>query len=190
MIVTKQDVPAGTLLDDLIKVPSRAEDASFYSDWGDPREYTIGDIGVGECAGEVVSLVEFGLQASERIVFEAGRIYPAGREADALPFARIVERAYEQSVPLFASGYYHTPNLKFDKATGQGKPFHYYAYGAAVSEVLIPKGWKKRIPRGTLWVSSLRGPTSSRSKRSPALACRSRSIRASRDSCAKRSRPR
>ena len=59
------------LLEDLTRVPAYADDRSYYSDWGDPREYTIGDIGIGECAGEVVSLVEFGLAASERIAFEA-----------------------------------------------------------------------------------------------------------------------
>ena len=52
-------------------VPSYLEDPSFYVDWGDSREYTIGDLGVGECAGEVVSFTEFGLQASELQVFEA-----------------------------------------------------------------------------------------------------------------------
>jgi xanthine dehydrogenase large subunit len=74
---------------------------------------------------------------AENIVFDAGRVYPAGREAEAVPFALIVNNAYEQSVPLFASGYYRTPELSFDKATGKGKPFHYYAYGAAVSEVEV-----------------------------------------------------
>jgi xanthine dehydrogenase large subunit len=74
---------------------------------------------------------------ADSIVFEAGRVYPAGRAADAVPFALIVNTAYEQSVPLFASGYYRTPDLTFDKATGTGKPFHYYAYGAAASEVEV-----------------------------------------------------
>jgi xanthine dehydrogenase large subunit len=78
----------------------------------------------------------FGSDA-ESIVFDMGRVYPAGRPAEAVPFARIVELAYEQMVPLFASGYYRTPDLHFDKATGTGKPFHYYAYGAAVSEVQV-----------------------------------------------------
>ena len=53
------------------KLPSYEEDPSYYSDWGDPREYTIGDIGVGECAGEVVSLVEMGLAEAERELFDA-----------------------------------------------------------------------------------------------------------------------
>jgi sulfite reductase (ferredoxin) len=53
------------------KVPTYAVDKSFYVDWGDAREYTIGDIGVGECAGEVVSLTDFGVAAAESIYFDA-----------------------------------------------------------------------------------------------------------------------
>ncbi len=60
-----------TLLEDLCNVPAYSEGASYYSDWGDPREFTIGDMGVGECAGQVVSPVDFGLQASERELFGA-----------------------------------------------------------------------------------------------------------------------
>jgi sulfite reductase (ferredoxin) len=52
-------------------IPTYQEDPSFYSDWGDPREYTIADMGVGECAGEVVPFVQVGLAASEREIFEA-----------------------------------------------------------------------------------------------------------------------
>ncbi|WP_428267176.1 nitrite/sulfite reductase [Haliangium sp.] len=58
-------------LDDLRQVPAYEDDPSFYVDWGDAREYTIGDIGVGECAGEVVSFTDFGLADSEREMFEA-----------------------------------------------------------------------------------------------------------------------
>jgi sulfite reductase (ferredoxin) len=59
------------LIDDLTKLPTHDEDPTLFTDWGDSREYTIGDIGVGECAGEVVSHAEFGLLAAERQVFEA-----------------------------------------------------------------------------------------------------------------------
>ncbi|MCY3756138.1 MAG: nitrite/sulfite reductase [Acidobacteria bacterium] len=59
------------LLEDLAKVPGYEADSSYFSDWGDPREYSISDIGKGECAGEVVSAVEFDLAAAERQVFEA-----------------------------------------------------------------------------------------------------------------------
>ncbi len=57
---------------------------------------------------------------------------PAG-----LPFAKVVEAAYHSRVPLFAQGYYRTPGIHFDPKTGQGHPFHYFAYGAAASEVEV-----------------------------------------------------
>jgi len=75
--------------------------------------------------------------APEQVAFDAGRVYPKGRGGDAVSFAWVVSRAYEQSVQLFASGFYRTPDLSFDKATGKGKPFHYFAYGAAASEVEV-----------------------------------------------------
>ena len=75
-------------LQDLSHVPSYSEDPSFYSDWGDPREYTMEDYGEGECAGEIVPLVEFGLQAGEREVFEAQLHLDAGRADAASRLAR------------------------------------------------------------------------------------------------------
>ena len=59
------------VMQEFTTIPAYAQDKSFYSDWGDPREFSIGDMGVGECAGEVVSQVEFELTAAEREVFEA-----------------------------------------------------------------------------------------------------------------------
>ncbi len=53
-------------------LPSHDAEPGLYSDWGDPRQYSIGDIGVGECAGEVVSRYQFEMTAAERLVFEAG----------------------------------------------------------------------------------------------------------------------
>jgi sulfite reductase (ferredoxin) len=59
------------MLDDLGNLPPHDQDASFYTDWHDPREYTLGDLGIGECAGEVVTPLEFQLTACERESFEA-----------------------------------------------------------------------------------------------------------------------
>ncbi len=69
------------MLEDLTKPP--ASDRSYVSDWGDPREYTLGDMGVGECAGEVVSSVEFGLAAAERELFEAQLAHESGHAEQA-----------------------------------------------------------------------------------------------------------
>ncbi len=73
---------------DLAAVPTHDDDPSFYSDWGDPREFTLGDMGVGECAGEVVSLTEFDLAAAEAQIFEAQLKLEEGSpaEADALAY--------------------------------------------------------------------------------------------------------
>ncbi len=60
-----------SLLDDLTQIPSHDVDSSYYSDWGDPREFTLADMSVGECAGEVVSQVQFILAMSDRELFEA-----------------------------------------------------------------------------------------------------------------------
>jgi sulfite reductase (ferredoxin) len=68
-------------------LPSYEQDPSYYSDWGDPREYTIEDMGVGECAGEIVPYVQMGLADAEREIFEAqllmdeGKIGPAALRA-------------------------------------------------------------------------------------------------------------
>jgi len=52
-------------------VPIYEENKTFYSDWGDPREYTIGDMGVGECAGEVITLFAFEIAKAEGEAFDA-----------------------------------------------------------------------------------------------------------------------
>jgi xanthine dehydrogenase large subunit len=49
----------------------------------------------------------------------------------------VCEAAYHQRVALFAQGYYRTPGIYFDPAAGRGRPFHYFVYGAAVSEVEV-----------------------------------------------------
>jgi sulfite reductase (ferredoxin) len=59
------------MVEELQVIPTYDQDPSFYSDWGDPREYTISDMGEGECAGEVVPLVEVELAGAERELFES-----------------------------------------------------------------------------------------------------------------------
>jgi sulfite reductase (ferredoxin) len=75
------------LLEDLTKIPAHEVDPSYYADWGDPREFTLADMGIGECAGEVVSQAEFTLAASERELFEAHLLLDSGRPQDAVKAA-------------------------------------------------------------------------------------------------------
>jgi xanthine dehydrogenase large subunit len=52
-------------------------------------------------------------------------------------FEEVVAAAYVARVQLWSDGFYATPGLHWDRATLTGRPFYYFAYGAAVSEVLI-----------------------------------------------------
>ena len=52
-------------------------------------------------------------------------------------FEEIISQAYLSRVSLSANGFYKTPEIGFDKETGTGKPFYYYANGCAASEVLV-----------------------------------------------------
>jgi sulfite reductase (ferredoxin) len=71
-------------VDKFTAVPAHDADPSFYHDWGDVREFTIGDMGMGECAGEIVSQVQFGFTQAETESFEAQLLLDDGKfnEAD------------------------------------------------------------------------------------------------------------
>ena len=56
---------------------------------------------------------------------------------NSIPFKKLTAAAYTQRIHLSAAGFYKTPDLDWDWSVGKGKPFHYYAFGAAVSEVEI-----------------------------------------------------
>ena len=70
----------------------------------------------------------------ETVRFAHGRVEAGGT---VLPFAELVRQAYLARVQLWSDGFYATPDLHWDAQTLQGHPFHYFAYGAAVSEVLL-----------------------------------------------------
>ena len=54
-----------------------------------------------------------------------------------MTFRGFVNEAYLARVSLSATGFYKTPDIHYDRATHTGRPFYYYAYGAACSEVVI-----------------------------------------------------
>jgi xanthine dehydrogenase large subunit len=68
------------------------------------------------------------------VVFEDDRV---SCQTSSMSFHELCEAAYRRRIPLFAHGYYRTPEIHFDPKTGRGRPFYYYAYGVAVSEVEI-----------------------------------------------------
>jgi xanthine dehydrogenase large subunit len=71
---------------------------------------------------------------AEEVLFYDNRIHVNGH---APLFAELVQKAYLARVQLWSDGYYATPHLHWDPKTMNGHPFSYYAYGAAVSEVVV-----------------------------------------------------
>ena len=57
--------------------------------------------------------------------------------AQSMPFQALVAQAYLARVQLWSDGFYATPGLSWDATSMTGHPFSYYAYGAAVSEVVV-----------------------------------------------------
>ena len=76
---------------------------------------------------------QYGGEANE-VRFAADTVFVNGL---ALPFGELVAKAYLARVQLWSDGFYATPGLHWDPKTMNGHPFSYYAYGAAVSEVVV-----------------------------------------------------
>jgi sulfite reductase (ferredoxin) len=76
------------IVEELKQVPPYELDPSHYSDWGDPREFTMGDLGIGECAGEVISRTDLELSVAESLSFESQLALEEG------DLVRADERAY------------------------------------------------------------------------------------------------
>ena len=72
--------------------------------------------------------------SEEHITFRDDRVF-IGNES--IPFGELTKKAHAGRVHLSAAGFYKTPKLHWDREKGRGRPFFYYAYGAACSEVVI-----------------------------------------------------
>ncbi len=70
----------------------------------------------------------------EELRFENEMVISANSEQ---PFEQVIKSAYENRVSLSATGFYATPDVAWDRIKGHGQPFFYFAYGAAVTEVVI-----------------------------------------------------
>ena len=70
----------------------------------------------------------------ESVRFEQGQVISPARNRS---FSEAVQYAYSQRVQLWSDGFYATPKIHYDRKTLTGRPFYYFAYGAACSEVAI-----------------------------------------------------
>jgi xanthine dehydrogenase large subunit len=75
--------------------------------------------------------------SADQVAFADDRVTLHGAPERSLAFAEVVHAAYNARISLSATGYYRTPGLSWDAAKGQGHPFYYFAFGAAVSEVEV-----------------------------------------------------
>ncbi|WP_299745468.1 xanthine dehydrogenase molybdopterin binding subunit [uncultured Tateyamaria sp.] len=70
----------------------------------------------------------------DEVIFDGGRVRAGSGDYS---FAEVAALTYEARISLSSTGYYKTPEIKWDRIKGQGRPFFYFAYGAAVTEVVI-----------------------------------------------------
>ncbi|MFT6558414.1 xanthine dehydrogenase molybdopterin binding subunit [Sneathiella sp.] len=84
-------------------------------------------------------LIEFAAEhfevAQSAIQFMPNRILIGDKKT--LTFAELVQLAYLNRVSLSSTGYYRTPKIHYDAENYSGRPFYYFAYGAAVSEAVV-----------------------------------------------------
>jgi len=75
----------------------------------------------------------------ESIVFEDGSVYDRRRPSLRVTFAELVRQAYLRRISLGERGFYATPGVDYNAATGSGHPFLYFTQGCSASEVLIDR---------------------------------------------------
>jgi xanthine dehydrogenase large subunit len=70
----------------------------------------------------------------DKVVFADSKVRVGGTE---LSFEAAAAMVYQARVSLSSTGFYATPKINWDRIKGSGRPFFYFAYGAAVTEVVI-----------------------------------------------------
>lgn len=73
----------------------------------------------------------------DTLVFSGGKVFSRLHPELEILFPDLARQAWMQRVSLSATGYYFTPDLHYDMSKGRGRPFHYFACGAAVCEVEV-----------------------------------------------------
>jgi xanthine dehydrogenase large subunit len=71
---------------------------------------------------------------ADKIVFKGGAVIADGKP---ISFKDFVMLAYTHRVSLSSTGFYATPKISWDRAKAKGRPFFYFAYGAAITEVIV-----------------------------------------------------
>ncbi len=72
--------------------------------------------------------------ARETVRFESNHVFAGDKK---IPFKELVMQAYLNRVSLSSNGFYKTPKIFWDRLAARGRPFYYFAYGAAATEVIV-----------------------------------------------------
>ncbi|MDA1015991.1 MAG: nitrite/sulfite reductase [Planctomycetota bacterium] len=160
------------LLDDLTKdAPEHDADPTFYADWADPRQYSIGDIGKGECAGEVVTQYEFEMTAAERLVFEAQvqldeddaaaagqtgykAMIKAAKALVLIQYDDVTEDDPDEVVEEFKERYYDTEYF-FDPFAGAKFADYLFAAHESPNDASTPDSARTRIEEAQLFIEAV-----------------------------------
>ena len=71
---------------------------------------------------------------ADQIEFRDNRVFIGNRS---VPFPELIKQAYFARISLSSTGFYRTPKIHWDAKAGHGRPFYYFSYGAACSEVVV-----------------------------------------------------
>lgn len=160
------------VFDELVTdAPEHEADPDFFSDWSDPRLYSLGDIGKGECAGEVVTQYEFEMTAAERMVFEAqvkledGHGESAGTEAYKamvkaakalvlIQYDDVTEDDPDEVVEEFKERYYDNERI-FDPFAGSKFADYFFAAHEAADKVHDSDSARVLIEEAQLFIEAV-----------------------------------
>lgn len=160
------------LLEDLSEnIPDHGDDPLLFSDWGDPRLYSLGDIGKGECSGEVVTQYEFEMTAAERVIFESqvkleqGNVQEAGRDAlkamlksakalVQIQYDDVTEEDPDEIIDEFRERYYDT-ELFFDPFAGSKFADYLFAAYEDTGKSHTPESAHHLIEESQLFVEAV-----------------------------------
>jgi len=86
-------------------------------------------------ADVAINILGYKSSYASQIIISENFVYHKKHPRERISFQEVVKSAYLSRVSLSATGFYRTPDINWDKKFGKGKPFNYFAFGMAVSEV-------------------------------------------------------
>ncbi len=120
------------------KVPNTsATAASSGSDLNGAAVQNACEILMARLRPVAADLLKLSSDKVEHVVFADGWAFLENDESSRVAFSAVTMEAYNRQISMSSTGFYRTPNIKYEASLGRGKPFHYFSYGGAVLEVEV-----------------------------------------------------